>query len=298
MRDNGTIERIRRRGVGTLAKETVDRFQHADGTSHSRALAYLFAFVLLSGFIGLVGFASVLEIGAVRRTVQAMATTLAPGPSGRLLEEAAQQGAKGAGTAALFGLGSAFVAGTLAMAQIRRSANRMLGDDDDGPTGEHYGRAAVLAVSAGILIAIGGVLLIGGQALADGFRWSGSTGDVWNVLRWPIGIVIVAGGLFLLFRRAPRRDVEDAGARAAGAVVAVVLWITFSVLLALYFSVGGGSTYGPLLAVIALLLFAAATSLALHLGFAFTATLVGSAPAIRVPDSDAVRDPAPLRPDR
>lgn len=297
IRDNDAMERIRRRGVGNLARETVDRFREADGTSHARALAYQSAFVMISGFIGLVGLASLLGIGAISRTVQTMAKTLSPGPSGRLLEEAAQQGAKGAGTAALFGLGAALVAGTLAMAQIQRSANRMLGDRDDGPTGERYARAALLAVSAGILIAVGGLLLIGGQALADGFRWSGSADDVWNVLRWPIGIAVVAVGLYLLFRRAPRRDVEDPGARAAGAVLAVALWIAFSLLLSLYFAVGGGSsTYGPLLAVIALLMFAAATSLAVHLGFALTAAMVEASSTVGVPDSGVVR--TSVRPDR
>jgi uncharacterized BrkB/YihY/UPF0761 family membrane protein len=177
----------------------------------------------------------------------------------------------------------------------------MLGDEDDGPTGEHYGRAAVLAVSAGLLIAFGAFVLVGGGALADGFDWTGSAEGVWNVLRWPIGIGVVAYGLYLLFRKAPRRDLEDAGARAAGAALAVALFIVFCLALSLYFAVGGSSkTYGPLLSVIALLLFAAATSLAVHLGFALTATLVGPrAPAVRVPDSAVVgQAAAPVRPDR
>ena len=294
-----TIDHARRRGAAPLARETVQRFRGADGTSHTRALAYQFAFVMISGFVGLVGLASLLGIGAVRHTIQAMATTISPGPSGRLLEEAARQGAQGGGVAALFGLGAALVAGTLAMAQIQRSANRMLGDADDGPTGERYGRAAVLAVSAGILIVIGGVLLIAGDALAEGFAWTGSAEDAWHVLRWPIGIAVVAGGLYLLFGKAPRRDVDDPGVRLAGAVVAVVLFIVFSLALSLYFSIAGGSkTYGPLLAVIALLLFAAAISLAIHLGLALMATLVGAPSTVRVPDSDVVPRREPVRPDR
>jgi uncharacterized BrkB/YihY/UPF0761 family membrane protein len=281
------------RRVLALAREAVERFKDADGMTHARALAYHFAFVMISGLIGLVGLASLLGIGQVRRTVQAMASTMSPGPSGRLLEEAAEQGARGAGTAALFGLGAALVAGTLAMAQAQRSANRLLGDEDDGPVLEHYGRAALLAVSAGALLALGGIVLIGGQALAEGFEWRGSATDVWSVLRWPIGIAIVALGLFLLFRLAPRRKLEDAGARAAGVAGAATVWIAFSLLLALYFSIGGASsTYGPLLAVIALLLFAAATSLALHLGFALTATLVGSTSTVRTSASDVVHGPA------
>jgi hypothetical protein len=46
---------VRRRGGGELARSSVKRFREADGTSHVRALAYQSMFVLLSGFIGLVG---------------------------------------------------------------------------------------------------------------------------------------------------------------------------------------------------------------------------------------------------
>ncbi|MGZ4146320.1 MAG: hypothetical protein ACXVPL_01315 [Actinomycetota bacterium] len=54
-----------------------------------------------------------------------MASTLAPGPSGKLLQQAASHGASSGATAAVFGLAAALVATTLAMAQVERSANRL-----------------------------------------------------------------------------------------------------------------------------------------------------------------------------
>lgn len=52
--------------------------------------------------------------------------------------------------------------------------------------------------------------------------------------------------------------------------MSVALWGGFTALLGLYFSMSSSSsqTYGPLLAVVALVLWAGVTSLALHLGMA------------------------------
>ena len=86
------------RSAGRFTHDVIRRFRDADGTSHARALAYQTVFIALSGFIGLVGLASVLGLGEIRRTVQHLATSVAPGPSSQLLQEAAQQGASG-GTA-------------------------------------------------------------------------------------------------------------------------------------------------------------------------------------------------------
>src|SRR6185369_11087362 len=96
-------------------------------------------FAMLSGFIGLVGLASVLGVGVFRDTIIELSKSIAPGPSGQLLQEAAQQ-STGGGTAALVGLGAAMFSGMFAMAQIERSANRLAGRTEDRP-GE-IGRAS------------------------------------------------------------------------------------------------------------------------------------------------------------
>jgi hypothetical protein len=53
---------VRRQDGGELAISSVKRLRDADGTSHVRALAYQSMFVLLSGFIGLVGLASAFDL--------------------------------------------------------------------------------------------------------------------------------------------------------------------------------------------------------------------------------------------
>jgi len=280
------------RSAAETAKAAVDRFREADGTSHGRALAYQTVFVVISGFIGLVGLASVLDVRAVRGTVIEMAKQLAPGPSTRLLEEAVRNGSSGAGTAMALGLGSALVAGVFAMAQFERSANRIAGRRDDRDTARRWLVATGLALSAGVAIAAALLMIGGGQAIASGFGWEGGAATAWSVLRWPLGIVLATAGMYLLLRAAPAARLAGSRGLLIGAVVAVALWLIFTLGLSVYFSTGSAQqeAYGSLLAVIALVVWAGATSLAVHLGMAVAAELGASgASAVSVPEAGSVR---------
>jgi YihY family inner membrane protein len=256
------------RRAGHLAADVVRRFRHADGTSHTRALAYQVVLIALSGFIGLVGLASLLEMQEIRRLVQHLVSSVSPGPSGTLLQEAAQQGAEGGTLAAVVGLGTAWIAGTFAVAQVERSANRIMGLDHDRSTGPRYFIAAALAVPVGLLLTAGGLLIGAGSAVVNGFGLEDTGRLMWEVARWPVGLLLVGGGLLLLLRVAPSRRLSSSRQLLAGTAVSVVSWAAFTGLLSLYFAVSSSSsrTFGPLLAVIALLFWAGLTSLALHLG--------------------------------
>jgi uncharacterized BrkB/YihY/UPF0761 family membrane protein len=282
---------IGRRGGRELARSSVRRFRNADGASHVRALAYQSMFVLISGFIGLVGLASAFDVPRVRGIVEQMADTLSPGPSGQLLQEAARQGANGGTTALVLGLLAALFAGTLAMVEVERFSNRLAGRTEDRPLGRRYVVAFMLALSAGVLLAAGGLALAGGQAVAEGLGWEGMALTIWTVARWPLGISVAAIGIYLLFRTAPRQRINSPAALAAGAAVAVLLWFLFSLALGVYFSVSSDAAYGPLLAVIALLLWSSLSSLALQLGLAVAVELaIGESRSeglVRLPESES-----------
>ena len=277
--DTPVMVEVRQRGIGRLLADAVRRFRDADGMSHARALGYQGTFAMLSGFIGLIGLASVLGIATIRNTIIEMSTGIAPGPSGQLLQEAARQ-STGGGTAALFGLGAALISGALATAQVERSANRLSGSTEDRPGAGRFLVALGLAVTAGALAVIGLVLLAGGQAFATGFGWKGTASDVWMVLRWVIGIIAAGSGIYLLFRWAPRQPLGSRGELVAGMVVSLVLWVLFTIALSLWFALSSSSqTYGPLISVIALLLWAGATAIALLIGMAVSAELAAQAPS-------------------
>lgn len=261
------------------------RFLEADGTSHVRALAYQTMFVVLSGFVGSVGLSSLLDLPELRGVVEELGRSLSPGPAGRLIRQAAGQGASGGTSAAVFGLGAALSAGTLAMAQIERSANRLAGSDEDRSAVRRYVVAFLLAASVGLLLAAAGLVLGAGHAVATGFGWVDGIGTVWSVLRWPIGVVAVTAAVMLLYRAAPRRRLRPRRAILGGSLVAVALWVTFTGLLSLYFSIQTSSPYRSLLSIVALLLWSMLTSLALHLGMATACEIAGAPPPARaIPD--------------
>ena len=112
-------------------------------------------------------------------------------------------------------------------------------------------------------------------AIRNRFRLDGSAEIVWNILRWPIGVALVGAGLLLMLRVAPTVPLGTPRHRAAGALVALVVWTILTVLLGAYFATSTTTTrtYGPLLAVVALVLWSGLTSLALHLGMATTVEL-------------------------
>ena len=284
------MDEVRRRGMAHLVSDTLQRFVKADGSSHGRALAYQGIFMVLSGFIGLIGLASVLGAGSVRSTVLEMSKTVAPGPSGQLLQEAANR-SSGGGSAALIGLGAALVSGSLAMAQIERSANRLRGRTQDRTGVRRFAIAFGIALTAGVLAAAGLLVLGGGTAIATGFGWKGTAADLWLVLRWVIGIGLAAVGIYLIFRWAPDGSLGSRGDLLAGMLISLMLWVLFTIALTIWFSISSSSqTYGPLATVIALLLWTGATSLALHLGMAFTAELSSHEDA-RPSAADAERHP-------
>ena len=286
------------RGPGRFAGAVLLRFRDADGTTHVRALAYQMTFVAISGFIGLVGLASALHVEQLRRMATELGHSLAPGSSGRLLAETIRQGSSEGWTAAIIGLSAAAIAGTFALAQLERSANRIAGSNEDRPGVRRYGLAAVFALTVGLLFALGTLLAVGGSAIAAGFGWSGTTEDVWSIARWPFGAALILAATYLLFRHLPKERLGEHRTVMWGAVVSLALWVIFSAGLALYFALrsdSGENPYGPLLGVIALLLWSMLSSLAFHLGLATTCELAGKRrPAegdvVELPEADHARE--------
>jgi uncharacterized BrkB/YihY/UPF0761 family membrane protein len=101
----------------------------------------------------------------------------------------------------------------------------------------------------------------------------------------------------VLFRHAPRRRQPGLSWLAVGAAATVLAWLGGSGLLALYVVAAAGfdDTYGPLTAVMALLLWANVTGVALLAGVALAAQLeavrAGAGdPLLRDSDDDGIPD--------
>jgi YihY family inner membrane protein len=241
---------------------------------------------------------SVAEV--VARTVVAVS----PGSSDSLLEQVIQGGGteRGEGTAVVVaGLVTAFVAATSAIAQFERGANRIYGVQRDRPVLRKYGRAALLASTAGVLMAAGLLFIVAGEPFGEAMRqtyhWGDTAEEVWDLARWPLGLGALVCAVTGLFRYCPRRRQPGLSWLAVGGVLTVVTWLGVSGLLALYVVVARGldDTYGPLTAIIALLLWANVTGIALLAGVAVAAQIeavrAGRAdPLLADSDDDGIPD--------
>ena len=182
------------------------------------------------------------------------------------------------------------------MGQVERGANRIYGIQVDRPALRKYGRALVMALTAGVLTLIAFVAFMAGPALTDRGPGSGPADTVvtvWSIARWPAGIVFVVVAFALIFRYSPRRAQPDASWLAAGSAVSVVLWLGFTGLLAAYMSASRGfGTYGPLAGTIGMLTWAFLSSVALFLGLAFAAQLEALRAGAAEPTTDEEHAPS------
>jgi YihY family inner membrane protein len=274
---------LRRYGGWPLLRDALVRFRFGDGFSHARALGLQLCLAAVPLLIALNGLAS--KLGDPHRGGRVVAETvlaLTPGASESLVSQLlTDQGrTRDLGQVALaLGLVTAVVALIGAAGQIERGANRIYGVDRDRPALHKYLRALLLTLVAGLPALVSFLLLVAGGAIGASmqrwYHWSGAALTTWNLVRWPVSVGLTVATVSLLFRYAPRRQQPGLAWLFFGAGLATVLWWLVSLLLAAYVthSADFGATYGSLTGVMALLLWANLTGIALFLGIAFAAQL-------------------------
>jgi YihY family inner membrane protein len=166
------------------------------------------------------------------------------------------------------------VTGTTLLGQMERSLNRRYGIERDRPTAAKYGRAFLLAVSVGGLATMAFLAFAFGEAIGDSIS-SDLGSSVWNVLRWPLALILFAAAMALLFKWCPNRHQPAWSWLAFGSTVSVLLWsvVTFGLGLFVQASSSFGEAYGPLAGVVALLLWGLLSSIAVLYGAAMAAQL-------------------------
>ncbi|WP_346535652.1 YihY/virulence factor BrkB family protein [Micromonospora sp. DPT] len=273
---------LRRQGGWCLLRDAFIRFRYGDGFSHSRAFALQLCLAVVPFMIALTGLISELGVEEGGQVVADTVLALTPGQSESVVRELLGEGERTerAGELALtLGLFTGLVALTTTMAQIERGANRIYGVERDRPALAKYARAAVLAVTAGVPALAGFLILVGGGAIGDSvqrhYEWGAFAHGVWDVIRWPLSLGLTVLAVAVLFRHSPRRNQPGLSWLFFGAGIATALWWLASLLLAGYvtFSDGFGQTYGALTGMMALLLWANLTGMALFGGLAFAAQL-------------------------
>ena len=188
------------------------RFRYGDGFSHARAFALQLSLAAVPLLIAGAGLATSLGADSVAEVVARTVVAVSPGSSDSLLEQVIQGGGteRDEGTAVVVaGLVTAFVAATSAIAQFERGANRIYGVQRDRPVLRKYGRAALLASTAGVLMAAGLLFIVAGEPFGEAMRqtyhWGDTAEEVWDLARWPLGLGALVCAVTGLFRYCPRR---------------------------------------------------------------------------------------------
>ncbi len=288
-------EVLRHYGRLQLVRSAFVRFRYGDGFSHSRALALQLVLAMIPLGIAFVGLSSTLHSDRAGKVLREVLLRITPGSTDEVvrttLEQGRQQAGAGGRLALWLGLAVAIAALTTSMGQIERGANRIYGIRRDRPALQKYGRAVLMACTAGLLSLVGFLVLVAGgtvgEVLAREYDWQDAGLQVWQAVRFPIGLLLAFGSFAIIVERAPRRRQPGWSWVGIGAGVSLVLWLVLTYALSLYVAHSGsfGSTYGPLTGVMALLLWAYLTSIALFLGIAFGAQLE----AVRAGVRDAER---------
>lgn len=287
---------LRRYGGWSLLRDSFVRFRYADGFSHSRALALQTVLSIVPFAIAVIGLSSVLHTDDIGRVAELTVRRIASGPSQEVIDDALRQSHRqgdGGGQAALWlGLLFSVVNVTTGLCQVERGANRIYGVERDRPFLYKYSRGLVMAVLAGMPLGLSFVLtVLGGhltRALAQVYHLDAATTHAWDLLRWPLGLLLAVLATSAIFRRSPRRAQPGYTWLAFGATVYLVLWSVSTWALSLYVGASGSFTsmYGPLSAFVALLLWSYLTSVALFLGLAFAAQLEAVRAGVRQPAAD------------
>jgi YihY family inner membrane protein len=281
-------------GRMSLLKDAVVRLRSADGTSHSRGLAFAVSLVLVQGLVVVVGFAVATGSAGFRQLLLDTIQASAPGPTSDLLTNAVEQatrvGRQHRYLPLTIGLIGTLVTATIAMGQLERAMNRIYGIEKDRPFVEKYKLALALAVSAGLVIAAAFALLAFGRGLVD----EGTARSFWIVVRWPIGVALVAAGLAVLFQWAPRRRQPGWAWLAFGAWVSVAGWTLVTAALAIVFNISKtfGQTYGSLAGLVALQLWTFFSALAILYGVAVAAQLEAVRAGVSQPQDPSKADAA------
>ncbi len=281
---------LRRAGIGRLLSDSFLRLRRSDGFSHARALAFAISLLVVQATIAVVGFAAAIGEGSVRDGIVDTIREVVPGTAGETLTaavvEAEQAGASGKYYAITLGMLGAVITGATLMGQLERATNRLYGIEQDRPSMQKYARATALALSAGALAVCAFAALALGESIGDTI--DPAVQSTWATARWPIGLLFAVSAIALLFRWSPRREQPTWAWLAWGAGVAALLWVPTTALLGVLFDASTvfGETYGPLAGVVALLLWALLSSIAVLYGAAFAAQLEAVRAGVATPEDE------------
>ena len=265
----------KRSWLGTL-KRTVGGFRDDNITDWAAALTY---YAVLSIFPALIAMMSILGLvvdqATITRVITDTVTQIGPRSAVDTFTTPLEQISENRSTA-LFGLiaGIALALWTASnyVGAFMRASNAVYDREEGRPFWKLKPLQLVVTLVIVLLAALVVVALIVSGPVAEAIGSAIGAGDaavtVWDIVKWPVMLVVVVLMLAILYWAAP--NAKPAGFRwiSPGSVVAVLVWILASAGFAFYAANFGsyGATYGALGGVIVFLVWLWITNIAVLLG--------------------------------
>lgn len=264
---------------------TVKRAWKEFGNDHVTDLAAgLTYYAILAVVPGLIVVVSLLGLMGPDLTQQVLdqVKSLAPGSSGTTvatLIQQAQANRKGAGLGAIIGLAVALWSASGYVGAFMRASNQVYDIAEGRPFWKTTPVRLGLTVVAVVVLVISAVMVVASGPVARQLGNVLNLGDttvlVWNIVKWPIMIVLVSLLLALLFWASPNAKQPGIKWVSPGGVIAVLLWVIVSAAFSVYvvtFS-SYNKTYGSMAGVVIFLVWMWLTNIAILFGLEINAEL-------------------------
>jgi membrane protein len=265
-----------------VLRKTAREFQHDQCTDLAAALTY---YAVLSLFPAVLVVVSLLGVfGQGRRTTDAVldiVSDLAPPSTVDSLRPTVQQlvESPSAGFALILGILTALWSASGYVGAFGRAMNRVYEVPEGRPVWKLRPLQLVLTLAGLIMAAAVAFMLAVSGPVAKAIGNAIGLGDIamttWNVLRWPVILLMVIVAVAVLYYATPNVQQPKFRWISVGAALAIVVWILASVGFGIYVANFGSynKTYGALAGVIVFLLWLWITNLALLFGAELDAEL-------------------------
>jgi membrane protein len=268
--------------VGTL-KRTLKEFSEDNLTDWAAALTYYGVLALFPALIALVSIIGlVVEPAQLATALTGLLTSIIPGAAARSFGPVVDQlvsSRNTAGFALVLGLVGAIWSASGYVGAFTRAANVIYETPEGRPVWK-LKPLQLLVTVIGILFAavIVGALVLSGpvvDAVGRAIGLSSTVTTVWDIVKWPVIVVIVAIMIAVLYYATPNVRLRGFKWVSPGAGVALLVWAVASALFAFYVANFGSynKTYGALAGVVVFLVWFWLTNVALLFGIELDAEI-------------------------
>ena len=262
-----------------ILKRSVKQFKHDDIPDRAAALTYFGVLAIFPGMLVLVSILGMLGQSTTNSLLDNVGQ-IAPGGVKTFLTgviDQVQGKAGAASVAAVLGILIALWSASGYVAAFMRASNAIYEVDEGRPICKLAPTRVLTTLALVIMLVASLIIVVVSGPIADQIGSALGMGSslvlVWQIVKWPVLVIIVAIMFSLLYKATPNVKQPRFRWITPGGFLAVIVWLVVSALFAVYVSFSGSynKTYGSLATVIVFLVWLWISNIAILLGAEFNA---------------------------